>query len=134
MERETEPMAEAPTRGNLADAEVGEAVARPVERWFSFERCEPGMPEQFEHQPSGKPARPEGRIPHGVESAPKTDERSSMEPENLFDASRPRRDGMIEATDDRGKEGRSLRSSPRTGKPSTWRRKAVDTECRQGVD
>jgi hypothetical protein len=38
MERETEPMADAPTRGNLADAEVGEAVARPVERWFSLER------------------------------------------------------------------------------------------------
>jgi hypothetical protein len=34
--------------------------------WFSLERWEPGVLEEFEHQPSGKPARPEGRIPHGV--------------------------------------------------------------------
>jgi hypothetical protein len=41
---------------------------------------------------------------------------------------------MIEATDDRENGGRSLRSSPGTGKPSTRRRKAVDTECKQEAD
>jgi hypothetical protein len=39
--------------------------------------------------------------------------------------------GMIETADDRRDEGRSLRSSPRAGKPLTWRRKAVDTVSRQ---
>ena len=32
------------------------------------------------------------------------------------------------------RRGRSLRSSPRTGKPSTWRRRAVDTSCKQEMD
>ena len=38
---------------------------------------------------------------------------------------------MIETADDRRDEGRSLRSSPRAGKPFTWRREAVDTVSRQ---
>jgi hypothetical protein len=38
---------------------------------------------------------------------------------------------MIETADDRRDEGRSLRSSPRAGKPLTWRREAVDTVSRQ---
>jgi hypothetical protein len=38
---------------------------------------------------------------------------------------------MIETADDRHDEGRSLRSSPRAGKPLTWRREAVDTGSRQ---
>ena len=41
--------------------------------------------------------------------------------------------GMIQATDDRIAWGRSLRSSPRAGKPSTGRRETVDTVCRQEV-
>ena len=40
----------------------------------------------------------------------------------------------VEATDERARGGRSLRSSPRTGKPSTWRRQTVDTACRQEMD
>lgn len=40
----------------------------------------------------------------------------------------------VKATDERHGRGRSLRSSPRTGKPSTWRRETVDTACRQEVD
>ena len=39
-----------------------------------------------------------------------------------------------EATGDHAQRGRSLRSSPRTGKPSTWRRQAVDTTCKQEMD
>jgi hypothetical protein len=134
MERETEPMADAPLRGTS-----------PMRKWARWSQdlwsagsllrgANRGCPKDIGHQPSGKPARPEGQIPHGVKSAPKTDERSSAEPENLFPVSCLDEVRMIEATDDRGKEGRSLRSSPGTGKPSTWRRKAVDIECRQEVD
>jgi hypothetical protein len=41
---------------------------------------------------------------------------------------------MAEAIGERAKRGRSLRSSPRTGKPSAWRRRAVDTTCKQERD
>jgi RNA-directed DNA polymerase len=41
---------------------------------------------------------------------------------------------MAEATDERAQRGRSLRSSPRTGKPSTGRRQVVDTLCKQEMD
>ena len=41
---------------------------------------------------------------------------------------------MAEATGERAKRGRSLRSSPRAGKPSTRRRQAVDTICKQEMD
>ena len=44
------------------------------------------------------------------------------------------RERMAEATGERAKRGRSLRSSPRAGKPSTWRRQAVDTLCKQEMD
>src|SRR3954452_8674982 len=53
---------------------------------------------------------------------------------NLGTLSRPPRHlmpRMIEMADDRRDEGRSLRSSPRAGKPFTWRREAVDTVSRQ---
>ncbi len=43
----------------------------------------------------------------------------------------PRR--MVKTADDRRNKGRSLRSSLGTGKPSTWRRRAVDTESQQEV-
>ena len=71
-------------------------------------------------QPPGKPVRPGGRNPHGVKSAPKTDTGiffGTWEPHSgLF---LPSATKMIEATDDRANEGRSLRSSQRAGKPST---------------
>lgn len=41
--------------------------------------------------------------------------------------------GMIKTADDRRIKGRSLRSSLRTGKPSTWRREAVDRVLQQEV-
>ena len=66
--------------------------------------------------------------PHGVESGPATGQRKPSEPENLIAAPLF---GVAKATGDRRNEGRSLRSSPRTGKPSTRRREAVDTACRQ---
>ena len=66
--------------------------------------------------------------PHGVESGPTTGQRKPSEPENLIAAPLF---GVAKATGERRNEGRSLRSSPRTGKPSTRRREAVDTACRQ---
>jgi group II intron reverse transcriptase/maturase len=66
-------------------------------------------------------------IPHGVEFDPKTSKGNLLEPKNLTTTP----SGVAEATSERCSKGRSLRSSPRTGKPSTWRREAVDTASRQ---
>ena len=85
-------------------------------------------------QPRYGLARYRGRNPHGVQSAPKAGERSVTEPKNLAVASEIVGLRMAEATSDRDGRGRSLRSSPRAGKPSTWRRGAVDTAGRQEVD
>lgn len=131
MERETEPMADAPLRGT---SPMRKWARRSQDLWSAgslLRGGNRGSSKRIGHQPSGKPARPEGQNPHGVQSAPTADERLLMEPENLFPASCLDKGRMIEATDDRGKEGRSLRSSPRTGKPSTWRREAVDTGGKQ---
>ena len=64
-----------------------------------------------------------GRNPYGVESVPKADEEMTIELGNLAATSLLYE--MIETTDDRRSKGRSLCSSRRTGKPFTWRRKAV---------
>jgi hypothetical protein len=72
--------------------------------------------------------------PHGVESAPTTDKGSSSELGNLTMTSSANKPEMIETTDERHREGRRLRSSPRTGKPSTWRRETVSTASQQEVD
>jgi hypothetical protein len=74
------------------------------------------------------------QIPHGVESALKAGERLDTEPKNLVITSGASERRMAEATSDRDNEGRSLRSSLRTGKPSTWRREAVDTASKQEAD
>lgn len=65
-------------------------------------------------QSQGQFAVPCGRNPNGVESVPKADEGTIVELGNLATASLLNE--MIEATDDRRSKGRSLRSSPRTGK------------------
>ena len=65
--------------------------------------------------------------PHGVESDPKASKGNLLEPENLIVAPQ----GVAEATGDRDDEGRSPRSSPRAGKPSTWRRGTVGKACTQ---
>ena len=132
MVRATEPMADAPSR-----------VSPPIRKWARWSKDlwsagsllrgeNRGCPDYSEHQPSGKPARPEGQIPHGGRVAPTMDERALTEPENPAPASHHGGDGTIEATDDRENGGRSLRSSPNTGKPSTWRRKAVDHRVQAG--
>ena len=73
------------------------------------------------------------RNPHGVESAPKMDKGSLSEPGNLATTSSGIKPKMIVTTDERCRKGRSLRSSPRAGKPSTWRRGTVGTAGRQEV-
>jgi hypothetical protein len=81
-------------------------------------------------QPVDEAVMSAGRSPHGVESDPKTGQGKLSEPGNPAVASVR----MTEATGDRGGRGRSLRSSPRTGKPSTWRRQAVGAVSKQEVD
>lgn len=138
MARETEPMADAPVDLNTrqlgsgrvdlrCEPQIGGALVRGVDAWT-------GGTQRAARQPRYGLAWYRGRIPHGVESAPKAGERSVAEPKNLAFTSGGFRRRMAEATSDRDGEGRSLRSSPRAGKPPTWRREAVDTASRQEVD
>ena len=84
-------------------------------------------------QPAAQLAVAAGRNPHGVKSVPKVGEGTSGELGNLAVLSPAGWRETIEATDDRRGRGRSLRSSPRTGKPSTWRRGTVSEASRQEV-
>lgn len=117
----------------LTDSEVGEAVARLVERQRAIDGRALGTSGITRGQQPGKPARPGCRNPHGVESAPKADEERRW---NLGTRPRfcPLGGRMAEATGDRAQRGRSLRSSPGAGKPSTWRRQAVGATCKQEMD
>ncbi|PYE86691.1 hypothetical protein C7477_12156 [Phyllobacterium leguminum] len=138
MARETEPMVDAPV-----DTGTRQLGSGRVDLW-----CEPKIggalvcamgtrtegAQRAAHQLRYGLAWYRGQIPHGVKSAPKAGERSVAEPKNLIVASGSFRPRMAEATSDRDDKGRSLRSSPRAGKPSTWRREAVDTASRQEVD
>ena len=138
MARETEPMADAPVEPRTRQLGSGRD-----DLW-----CEPriggvlvramctraGGAQPAVRQLRYGLARYRGQIPHGVESAPKAGERSVTEPKNLVVASGGFQHRMAEATSDRDDKRRSLRSSPGTGKPSTWRREAVDTASRQEVD
>lgn len=138
MARETEPMADASLPVHARQLGSGRAGLR----------CEPricgalvramdtrtGGVRRAVRQSRYELARYRDRNPHGVKSAPKAGERSVTEPKNLAVASGEVGLRMAEATSDRDGRGRSLRSSPRTGKPSTWRRRAVDTASKQEVD
>ncbi len=73
MERETEPMAEAPSEGT---SPTRKWVRQPQGLWSADAQL---MGARQGHratrgQPPGRPARPGGRSPHGVESAPTADE------------------------------------------------------------
>jgi hypothetical protein len=138
MARETEPMEDA--SANVGTCQLGSgqdgrwrlppaggALVRAMNTWT-------GGTQRAACQPRYGLARYRGRIPHGVKSAPKAGKKSDTEPRNLVVASGTFGCRMVEATSDRDDEGRSLRSSPRTGKPFTWRREAVDTASRQEVD
>ena len=138
MARETEPMADAPVDLNTRQLgsrrvdlrckpQIGGALVRSMDVWIEGVWL-------AARQPRHGLAWCRGRIPHGVKSAPKAGERSVAEPKNLIIASGTFGRRMAEATSDRDGEGRSLRSSLGTGKPSTWRREAVDTASRQEVD
>lgn len=138
MARETEPMADAPVdigtrqlgsgRVDLrCKPQIGGALVRGV-------NARTGGARRAARQPRYELAWYRVQIPHGVESAPKAGKRSVTEPKNLVIASGTSERRMAEATSDRDDKGRSLRSSPRTGKPFTWRREAVDAASRQEVD
>lgn len=138
MARETEPMADASlpvhTRqlgsgrvGLRCEPQICGALVRVMDTRIGGAR-------RAARQPRYGLARYRGRNPHGVKSAPKAGERSVAEPKNLAVASGIVGLRMAEAISDRDGRGRSLRSSPRTGKPSTWRRGAVHTASRQEVD
>lgn len=138
MARETEPMADAPLHWDTR--EFGSMRVGPWRKPWTCGALVLAMDTRTggarcaARQLRYVFARHRGRIPHGVKSAPKAGERSVTEPKNLVIASGAFRLRMTEATSDRDDEGRSLRSSPGTGKPSTWRREAVDTASRQEVD
>lgn len=82
-------------------------------------------------QPAVQLAVVGGLNPHGVESVPNAGKGTTGELGIPAVFSPAGRREMIEATDDRRGRGRSLRSSPRTGKPSTWRRETVSEASRQ---
>lgn len=137
MARETEPMVDASSENDLRQLGSGRSG-----RWRMPQAggvlvrsgdLRTGGMRRAACQPRRVLALRRGRIPHGVKSAPNTGERSVAEPKNLVIASGALGRRMTEATGDRGDRGRSRRSSPRAGKPSTWRRAAVDTACRQEV-
>lgn len=138
MARETEPMVDAPGDLNIrqlgcgrnelrCEPRIGGVLVRAVDTRAEGEQRAAG---QSRHMF----ALCRDQIPHGVQSAPRAGERIDTEPKNLIIASGNSECRMAEATSDRDDEGRSLRSSPGTGKPSTWRREAVDTAGKQEAD
>jgi hypothetical protein len=138
MARETEPAADASLHSDTCQLGSGRVDRRRKSPIFgALGRAmdtRTGGARRAVRQPRYVLARYRGLIPNGVKSAPTAGERSVTEPKNLAVASGIVGPRMAEATSDRSGEGRSLRSSPRTGKPSTWRREAVDTASRQEVD
>lgn len=138
MARETEPMVDASSDTGTCQLGSGRVGRRRMPKAGGALVCAMGTrtggAQRAARQPRYGLAWYRGRIPHGVKSAPKAGERSVAEPKNLVIASGAFGRRMAEATSDRDDGGRSLRSSPGTGKPSTWRREAVDTASRQEVD
>ncbi|HOM61893.1 MAG TPA: group II intron reverse transcriptase/maturase [Anaerohalosphaeraceae bacterium] len=125
MDNESERMLEASEeRINHRISEVGGSALKAGEALVSSCQLETG---ESNAQHAGETGMPASQISHGVESGPKADEGNSSDPENLINT--PLR--VTAATSDRINEGRSLRSSRRTGKPSAWQREAANTDCRQ---
>ena len=138
MARETEPMADAPVDLNIrqlgsgrvelrCELQIGGVLVRAMNTWAE------GV-QRAARQSRYEIVRYRDRIPHGVESAPKAGKRCDTEPKNLVTTSSISECWMAEATSERDDEGRSLRSSPGTAKPSTWRRKAVNTAGKQEAE
>lgn len=131
MERVTEPMSDASVKHGIrrtGSRRIGrKAGGVPIPAGVSGTR---GMRVRA-CQPYAQLAVAQGRNPHGVKSVPTADEGTLSELGNLAVGSPADRWEMVEATDDHRREGRSLRSSPRAGKPPTWRREAVNRANRQ---
>ncbi|CAK7261591.1 protein of unknown function (plasmid) [Shinella sp. WSC3-e] len=133
MGRIIEPMFEASLQHGTCQAGSGQVGRKTGEAPISA-----GLPgirgvRGRARQPAAQLAVADGRSSHGVESVPKAGEGTTGELGNLAVFSPAGRREMIEATDDRRGWGRSLRSSPRAGKPSTWRRETVSEASRQEV-
>jgi retron-type reverse transcriptase len=125
MDNESERMAEASVdRTHLANPELGGAAVTAGGELVPS--CHMGTGEHHAQQP-GITVMPGRQFPHGAEFDPKTGKGKLSEPKNLVAAPL----GATEATSDRSSKGRSLRSSLRTGKPSTWPREAVDIVDKQ---
>jgi len=139
MVKETESMVEASLEYGTCQLESGQDDLLVGGALVSIRILQTGGERRAVCQPLSEPAWLKGLIPHGVKSAPKAGKRSDSEPKNLIIASLPLEVRMIEATNGRGSEGRSLRSSLGTGKPSTRssdrarQREAVDTVSKQEV-
>src|SRR5215210_567374 len=132
MERETEPMAEAPSEGS---SPTRKWVRQSNDLWSADAQLMGARqgPRRDPRSAAGKackarrPDSTRGRV--GSYSGQGATVELGNPP--AFPAPRGR---MAEATGERARRGRSPRSSPRTGKPSTWRRRAVDAACKQERD
>jgi hypothetical protein len=132
MERETEPMAEAPSVGPSPTRKWG----RQSQDLWSADAQLTGACQGHRGNPRSaagkackarKPDSTRGRV--GSYSG-----RGAAVELGNPPAFPPPRGRMAEATGERAQRGRSLRSSPRTGKPSAWPRQAVGTTCKQEMD
>jgi hypothetical protein len=132
MERETEPMAEAPSEGS---SPTRKWVRQSQDLWsadaqlMGARQGRRGNPKSASGK-ACKARRPDstrGRV--GSYSG----RRATVELGNP-PALPPLWGRLAEATGDHARRGRSPRSSPRAGKPSTWRRRAVDAACKQERD
>lgn len=132
MGRATEPMVEAPVEHGRRQCRSGRRGREAGGALEGLGDSQAGVA-FLRRQWTTAPAVVVDPNPHGVKSVPKAGERTETKPKNRSTAS-PSLKVMIEATDDRDGMGRSPRSSPRTGKPSTWRRGTVDTASKQEVD
>ena len=132
MERETEPMAEAPSGGSPP---MRKWVGQSKDLWSADARLMGGRQGRRESPPSASGKACKARTPESTRGrVGSCSGRGRMggtwEPARV---SVPKA-RTTEATGDRASWGRSPRSSPGTGKPSTWRRRAVDAICRQEMD
>jgi len=126
-----EPMFEAPLAVNppITRKWAGRRTAL-MKSLSLFSRWRHGTGVTCAGQPDGVAVVAAGQISSGVESGPKAGKGLPSEPGNLAGASF----GMAKTTGERTSRGRSPRSSPRAGKPSTWRRGTVNTAGRQEGD
>jgi hypothetical protein len=133
MESNCESMMEASVDFGTHQRGDGWVGIKPVDRW-TVRRTRDGEAVLLTSAPGAELRAPRAKLHTGYSRLL----RLTMEcPRNRGTSTQlPRRFAprMIETADERGDEGRNLRSSPRTGKPFTWRRKVVDAASQQEGD